>query len=775
MSGRSYTPHVAGEPTFGAMLRQLRRRAGLSQEELANRAYVSTRAVSDLERGVNLRPRLHTAVALADGLGLTGDERAEFERHARPDVDAPPDTTDLPLRARPPIALDSFVDDGSSLADLVALVADRRNRLITLIGPGGVGKTRLATEVAHRLEGPVAFVALASLNDAGLFAATLGDALEVEHGPTRTHLQSLVEHLASRRITLVLDNMEQIAEAAGAVGDLLRSCPDLQLVVTSRVPLRIAGEIRFPVRALDGGGADPATRPGVRLFLTRAEAIGFGDPHADDLAAVVELCDRLDGLPLAIELAAARARVVPPTEMLQHLDRMLDLLSSSRSDAPSQHRSMRAALEWSYRLLAPAAQEAFVALGAFAAGASMEAAMTVWGLPAGATPAFFDLVQELSEAHLITVEQDGSGRGVRLEMFESTRQFARDQLDDSDAAEIVHGRLTEWALDLVGRAESALFGPDQGDWLDLLDRELPNLRAVRKRLAASGDEEAVDAGLRLVGGLQRFWDIRSRWLEGVAWLSDALARPGGDPANRGKAHKALGVMNRCLGNLEAAAREGQRAFELYESVGDEPGAASCLNNRGVVALDRADFETADAVFRQALALCESHGDGRLVAIVLNNLILTTTELGKLREAFALGRRSRRALIEQGNVFTLSWVDDNIAHVLTLAGHPRWAVPIHEQAIRRRLALRDESGLVWSLEALARAWTALGETAMAGRALGFVAAHRQRLGAVPVPYLAALTERRTEALVARIGAERFAELWDEGAALDPATVWGWFTD
>ncbi len=766
---------VAGDTTFGATLRRLRRRAGLSQEELANRAYVSTRAISDLERGVNLRPRLHTAVALADGLGLTGGERAEFERHARPAVDAQPETAAVPGRARPPITLDPFVDDGASLAELMALVADRRNRLITLIGPGGVGKTRLATEMAHRLEGPLAFVALASLNDAPLFAATLGDALEVEHGPTRTHLQSLVEHLAPRRLTLVLDNMEQIAEAAGSVGDLLRSCPELQLVVTSRVPLRIAGEVRFPVRALDGGGADPATRPGVRLFLARAEAIGFRDPSADDLAAVVELCARLDGLPLAIELAAARAGVVSPVEMLQHLDRMLDLLSSSRIDAPTQHRSMRAALEWSYRLLTPAAQEAFAALGAFAAGASTAAAMAVWGLPPEATPAFFDLVQELSEAHLITVEQDGSGGGVRLEMFESTRQFARDQLEASDAGETVDARLAEWAVDLVARAEPALFGPDQGEWLDLLDRELPNLRAVRKRLAASADERAVDAGLRLVGGLQRFWDIRSRWVEGVAWLGDALARTGGSDANRGRAHKALGVMHRCLGNLEVAEREVERAIALYESAGDEPGAASCLNNRGVVALDRADYETADAVFRQSLALCESHGDDRLAAIVLNNLMLTATEIGKRREAFALGRRVRRLLIGQGNVFTLSWVDDNLAHVLTLAGHPRWAVPIHEEAIRRRLALRDESGLVWSLEALARAWTALGETAMAGRALGFVAAHRRRLGAVPVPYLAALTERRTEALVARIGPERFAELWDEGAALDPATVWGWFTD
>ena len=767
---------MAGDATFGAMLRRHRRRAGLSQEELAGRAYVSTRAISDLERGVNVRPRLHTAVALADGLGLAGDERVAFERQARPDVDATSGARAVAPRARPPVALDSFVDDGTSLDELLALVGDRGHRLITLIGPGGVGKTRLALEVAQRLDGPVAFVALASLSDASLLAATVGDVLGAEHGPTRTHLQSLVEHLAPLSMTLVLDNLEQIVDAAGDVATLLRSCPDLRVLATSRVPLRIAGELRFSVRALDGGGDDPAERPGVRLFLERAATAGFGDRDGGvDPVAVAELCTRLDGLPLAIELAAARSRIVAPNEMLRHLDQVLDLLSSGRSDAPTQHRSMRAALEWSFRLLPPAAQEAFVALGVFATGASTEAAMAVWGLPASSTPTFFDLVQVLAEAHLITAEPSGSSAGIRIEMFETTRQFARQKLDESDGAELAHERLTAWAVDLVERAEPALFGPEQGEWLDMLDRELPNLRAIRERLVDLGTEDATDTGLRLVGGLQRFWDIRSRWTEGVTWLSDALARPGGSDANRAKAHKALGVMNRCLGNLDAAEAQHAQAVALYEAAGDLPGTASCLNNQGVVALDRADYARADALFRRAIGMCESHGDDRLVAIVLNNLSLTTVERGDLRDAFRLCRRSRDLLIAQGNVFTLSWVDDNLASVLTRAGHPHWAVPIHEQAIRRRLDLGDESGLVWSLEALAAAWTAIGEVDRAGRALGFVAAHRRRLGAVPVPYLSALTARRSAALVGQVGGARFAELWEEGAALDPAAVWGWFTD
>ena len=194
------------------LLRRYRRRAALSQEELAARSFVSARAISDLERGVNARPRLHTAVALANGLGLDGDEREAFERQARP-VEIAEERSRFGPGAAPPVTVDSFIDDGSSLESLVALVRDRRHRLVTLVGPGGVGKTRLALEMTQRLDGPIAFVSLASLTDPDLLAAAVGDALGVDHGPSRTHLQSLVQHLGSQSITLVLDNLEQIADA----------------------------------------------------------------------------------------------------------------------------------------------------------------------------------------------------------------------------------------------------------------------------------------------------------------------------------------------------------------------------------------------------------------------------------------------------------------------------------------------------------------------------------------------------------------------------------
>jgi tetratricopeptide (TPR) repeat protein len=281
--------------------------------------------------------------------------------------------------------------------------------------------------------------------------------------------------------------------------------------------------------------------------------------------------------------------------------------------------------------------------------------------------------------------------------------------------------------------------------------------------------------LAFASGLQRFWEIQSRWTEGSSWLRDALARPASDAAHRAKAHKTLGVMQRCLGNLDEAEAECERATGLYVAARDEVGAAACLNNQGVLALDRDAYGRAVGLFRRALEICEAHGDERRVALVLNNLGLVTIETGDLRTAVRLCRRSWELLAEQGNLASQNWSEDNLGSALTMAGHPRWAVSIHERTVRQRLHMGDENGFTWSLEALAAAWIGTGAVEQGGRALGFVAAHRRRLGTIPVPHLMTLTRRRRNMLVARVGETRTAELWEEGGALEPAVVRSWFTD
>lgn len=797
---------MAGDVGFGSLLRRLRRHAGLSQEELAARAFVSTRAISDLERGVNALPRRHTTVALADGLGLVGDARAAFERAARPDIDdrsgehrdvdargpgdhglAPPAGLVVPDSARAPLPVDVFVDlvdepaqlvggeDRTTLDTALALLRDPNHRIVTLLGPGGVGKTRHAIELAQRVDPPVAFVALASLRDPELLAVTLVDALGADHGPRRTPIDSLAAHIGDHRLVLVLDNLEQVVAAASDVAALVRRCPHLTVVATSRVPLQVAGEVRCTIAPLPTAADDLGAAAGVRLYVERARAVGH-HVRDDEVASVAELCRRLDGLPLAIELAAARARVVPPGDVLLHLDRVLDLLHTHRADAPEQHRSLRAALEWSYRLLTPPAQEAFAALGLFPAGASAEAAMTVWGLAPGSSPAFFDLVQTLDDAHLVRVEHEqaepGAAPTLRLSMLETTRQFALAELAASEGASVAAERMARWAVQLVERAEPALGGSDQAHWLAVIDRELPNLRAVAGNLTPRPADDTVDVALRIGAGLQRYWDIRARWHEGLAWLSDALASGAGAPAARAKAHKARGVMHRCLGQLETARQESITAVELFLAAGEEAGVASCLNNQGVVSLDRAEFAEAIEVFERALARCEAAGDDGLRALVLNNLAVATLEQGRVLDAFRLARTSAALMERLGNVSALNYVEDNLALALTRAGHPRWAVPIHRRTIRHRAALRDDNGLAYSIEVLAEAWIALGETDLAGRALGVAAEQRRRLGSLPIPLLTALTERRTAALVDRVGEARASQWWDEGIGLAPSDVLGW---
>jgi predicted ATPase/DNA-binding XRE family transcriptional regulator len=764
---------------FGALLRRYRRQAGLSQEELAAKAYVSARTISDLERGANARPRVHTAVALADGLGLDDEARIAFERHARPDDDASERTADAapptPGSARAPLTVDSFVDDDSNLDNLLRLVREGNSRLITLTGPGGVGKTRLALEMAQRLDAPVAFVALASLTEPGLLPATLVAALGADHGPSRTHLESLVEHIAATRLVLVLDNMEQLVAAAAEVAWLIRSCRRLTVVATSRVPLRVTGEVRFPVRGLATAG--PAGGgPAVQLFVDRAAAIGADTIGETDRAAIAELCARLDGLPLAIELAAARSAIVPPSELLRHLDQVLDLLSGGRTDASSQHRGMRATLEWSAQLLTPAAGDAFASLGVFATSASVDAAMSVWGLAPSATPAFYDLVEALSDAHMITVERVPSGIGgpVRIAMAEPTRQFALELLTESGGAQLANERLVEWALALAERAEPAIIGADQLAWLTLLDVELPNLRQAGRYLEGVGTPEATETTLRIASALQRYWDIRTRWREGLAWLAAGLSQPGGSDAVRGKAHKALGVMHRCLGDLDHAEAEMRQAVALHRAAGDQYGAASCLNNLGVAALDRALYDDAIELLSQAMDAFEDQDERPLPGLVLNNLGVAILQTGQRRIALRLLRRARRLLADHGNVSVLGRVDTNIATVVGAAGYPRLAIELHRRAIRDWLTFDDEDALVWALEAMAASLTASGDAETAARMLGFVAAHRQRLGALPVPFFQALTAARRAAVEAELGPDRAAALWHEGSELSPAAVKSWFS-
>lgn len=650
---------------------------------------MSVRTVSDLERGVNGRPRRHTARLLADALGLEGDDRRHFEAFAettdegvrgtpgggvRAGVGAAGTLDATPTRPTVFAPLDRFFGDESLVNAVRLRLESGDSRLVTLIGPGGVGKTRLALEVASRLSGAVCLVELAAVADAALVPAAIGRAVGYEHGPGRSHLDSVIAHLGAQPMVLVIDNFEQVMSAAGVVAQLLWRCRELVVLVTSRTALRVAGEVEVIVpplgfgpgnRRAAGEGAERGEpsddwSSAVELFIDRATARGVTESQLrSDIVTITELCRRLDGLPLAVELAAARARVVAPADMLTYLEQALDFLRAERGSGPPHHRTMRATLEWSYDLLSEPARAMFRSLGVLAKSGPTEIVVRLLDAEPSRRPDLLDQLQELEEAHLIRVVDHEAPGGSRVELLETARQYASELLAATDERDRVAGRFTEWALGLVRGAQDGLTGPSQGRWLDRIELELPNLRVARDLLLGDGSDVAIDAAREMAAGLWRYWEVRSQWTEGVAWLSAVLVAEDGSPRPRGDAHRALGVMHRGLGQLADAEEHGRAALEQYQVCGDRRGIALCTNNLANVAFDRCDFAVAVTGFTRAVELSLELGDEMLSAMALHNAALAALELGRLREAVHLLRSSRRIAERHNNVALVARLDSNV--------------------------------------------------------------------------------------------------------------------
>ena len=368
----------AGEPPFGALLKQYRQAAGLTQERLAERAGLSVRAISDLERGVNRTPRQETLDLLAQALRLPPRKRALLAASARPAsdlTDAWEPQTHPPHHV--PASLAALIGRESEVTRATMLLERTEVRLLTLIGPSGIGKTRLGLQVAEdvldRFDDGVWFVALAPLRDASLVAGAIAQALELREAPGQAPQELLKTSLREQQRLLLLDNFEQVAGAALLVAELLNTCPRLKVLVTSRAALHIRGEYELPVEPLEQEAA-------VTLFLERAQAARPDlDSGPETIQAAAAICQRLDRLPLALELAAARVKVLPPPALLERLKRRLPLLTGGALDLPERQRTMRDAVAWSYELLSPAEQRLFRRLAIFAGGWTLEAAEALCG------------------------------------------------------------------------------------------------------------------------------------------------------------------------------------------------------------------------------------------------------------------------------------------------------------------------------------------------------------------------------------------------------------
>jgi len=539
-----------------------------------------------------------------------------------------------------PAQLTTFIGRVREVAAVRARLLDPAVRLLTLTGPGGTGKTRLSLQVAADLipayPDGVWFVALAPVSDAPLVVNAIAGSLGLREAPGDEVKETLQTFLQSKRLLLILDNFEHVVEAAPLVGELLAACPELQILVTSRSPLHVSGAHEMPVLPLGLPHDDPGVpmdklldSEAVQLFVDRAQTVR-ADFALDErnAAAIAAICQRLDGLPLAIELAAARIRLLSSEAILARLDSRLTLLTGGDRDRPERQQTLRAAIAWSHDLLDQDEQALFRRLTVFSGGWTLEAAEAI---AQGAEPAVaaLDCLATLNDNSLITMSDDASG--LRYGMLQTIQEFGAEQLVKSGEAEAIGDVHASIFLALANEAEPYLTGPEAIFWLDRLDADYDNLRLALNWLTSRGD--SIPA-VRLAGALWRFWWLRGHISEGRAALESALEA--GDSADitqaRAKALDGAGVLAETQGDYERAEALHRLALSISRNHDDRTGVARSLENLGVVAFDRGDFEQATSFLEESLTLAREAHDEHQTATALNDLGRIAYERGDLPRA-----------------------------------------------------------------------------------------------------------------------------------------------
>ena len=785
-AGKRMMTAADGLRAFGTLLRQHRTAAGLSQEELAERAGLSRRGISDLERGVHGSPHPATVRRLAEALDLDQAQRAALLASAQAATATPlanltagDRSVDPNARHNLPVPLTSLVGRAQEITDVHRALA--RTRLLTLAGPGGVGKTRLALAVAEQALSTypdgVWFVDLAPLQDPALVVHQVATVLQVHEAPHEELIQTLIRALQPRRLLLVLDNCEQVLAACVDLSSaLLRHCPHLRILTTSREVLGIGAEMlrRVPPLRLAPAFAPStpeqvASSEAAALFVERARMVqpGFA-VTAQNAAVVAEVCRRLDGIPLAIELAAARLRLLSLEQLADRLGDHVRLLATRDRTAPPRQQTLQATIDWSYRLLSEPERRLFNRLAVFAAGWTLEAAESI-GSGEGIEPGdVLDLLDRLVDKSLVLPEfRDDEPAHYRL--LETLRQYGRERLAAAGESAIVRARHAAYFLALAERAEPELRGPQQSGWFARLEREHDNLRAA----LGWAVREDPPLGLRLVVAVWRFW--HSRWYlgEGRSWLEQMLDAPGGQdapPHLRATALGALGALIRLQGDTDLATLRSSQALALSRTLDDPHGtAAFALNSLGLLAKDRGDLPMATRYFEESLTCRRAAGDRHGLGYSLANLAYAVQLQGDHVRAHRLLEESlavRRAVGDQLGVMQSLQV---LARLARDGPDRQGTVALLRESLSLAWTLGDPRGIATSLEGLAAVAVRDGQAAWAVRLAGAAARVYAAGEFMPPPDDRADREHTLAAARAGLGAEAFRTAWAAGQALTPEQV------
>jgi len=734
---------------------------------------------------------------------VTQDLPAEFPGLKSPDVSP----NNLPVQ------LTSFIGRSKEKDELKQMLS--KERLLTLTGPSGSGKTRLAlqvaTEMIQHFKDGVFLVALAPITEPGLVASTIAQSLGTVESSGRSIMDSLKGHLQNKSLLLLLDNFEQVISAAPLVAELLVACSEIKILITSREGLRIRGESEYPVLplALPNLKQLPPLESlsqyaAVELFIQRAEAAkpGFRITH-ETAPAVAEICYRLDGLPLAIELAAARVRLLPPRAMLTRLEHRLEFLTGGGRDLPARQQTLRNAIAWSYDLLDDNEQKLFRRLSVFVGGYTVDAVEVV----AEDNPSrgsVLDRLESLLDKSLLQ-EVEATNSELRFMMLETLREFGLEQLEASGERATIQQRHASYFLSIAEQTEARLESAGQVEWINEMEQEHDNLRAALEWSKTA--EGTADICLRLASALGLFWEARGYYTEGRELLAAILLT---EPA-RGRTAARARILTRAAelayrqSDYSATMSFAGESLAIFREVGDRQGIASALVKLGNAATEMGDYATASGYLEEALKtwreLEDKHGIARtlissgwvalrsgkygLAKARLIEALALSRDLGDTRNiAFELSGLGEVALRQHHYLRATQLVEESLELRKQLGN--KWGVGVSlgilgwiamreekwDHAIARlgeslevRREIGDQSGSAWCLERLAAVAMARGQTEKAARLFGAGAALRASIKSVIDPADQPAYNSKILSLRRELGKERFTRLWDEGHALE----------
>ena len=767
---------ATAKKSFGALLRAMREAASLSQEELAERAKLTTHAISALERGARTRPYPHTIRSLADALEATDTERAALVQAVpsrRRESARPTDASESSTRVRrlpvPPTAL---VARDVEVAEVAALVRDPARRIVTLTGMGGVGKTRLsiavATAVSDSFPDGVIFVELAPLLDANLVLSAVADGIGVaraEGGDTET---VIADELAGLQVLLVLDNFEHLLAAAPPVARLVESCPGLTVLTSSRAALRVRGETEVVVPPLAVPDAEPdlealAASPAGALFLDRARAVS---PDLEltgvDTSAIAAICTRLAGIPLALELAAARTRFLDPPTLLARLDDAI--AGDGARDLPARQRTMTAALDWSYGLLDREEQALLRLVSFFTGGFTLEDAEAVAGR-AGTVPAgdVLRLLESLVEQSLVVAAGRGGSR--RHHLLEPVVQYGRRMLDQAGETDAVAAGHTAHFVDLAEQAAPEYQRADQVRWLARIDAEHANMSAAMERALTTGN--AGDAA-RIGWALWLYWWLRGHLLHGRRLMEATLTHPLPDPL-RAQAEIAAATMAFAQDDIEASGAWWQSARERATGSGDPLTRVNSTAGVGLARLAAGDLAGAEELFRESLPLAEAAGEegdwiGSLVHVWLGTVTLLGGDPDRARGFIEQGLISAE---RRGDRLTMYIALYNLSQVAASCGDRAQARQHLVRGLRLSTETRDLANLAYLLDALAVVEAADGAHPRVPVLLGAAQGIREVIGTTGYGYYRPdeeLGRQAAEQAREALGEDAFDDALDVGRAM-----------